>query len=273
MVKFGTVIGFLEEEFAEAQETGVSTIQLRVYCTPENLTDEQAELAKKLCDKYNLEISALWCFWPGWAVWNSYDGYETLGLVPVSTRAERVKSMMLGSDFAKKLGVEDIITHVGFIPENPLSAEYNSLIPYLRMIGNHCAANNQHFLFETGQETPMTLLRTFEDVNTGNMGVNLDPANLIGYGKGNPVDAMDVFGKYVRGVHIKDAVPPVCGRKNGKQTKVGEGSVNFPVLMKKLKDVGYNGPFTLEREIADKEQRIQDNKEAIKYITDIWESL
>lgn len=272
-MKFGSIIGFLEEEFAEAHEIGVETIQLRVICEEKNLTDEHVELAKGLCDKYELEISALWCFWPGWAVWNSIDGYETLGLVPMSTRGERVKSMMLGSDFAKKLGVEDIITHVGFIPENPLSTEYNSLIPYLRMIGNKCSANNQHFLFETGQETPMTLCRTIEDVGTGNMGINLDPANLIIYGKGSPVDAMDVFGQYVRGLHIKDAVPPANGRENGKHRRIGEGSVNFPVLLKKLKDAKYNGPFTLEREIEDKEERIKDNNKAIKFISDIWESL
>ena len=118
-------------------------------------------------------------------------------------------------------------------------------------------ANGQYFLFETGQETPVTLLRTIEDIGTDNLGINLDPANLILYGKANPVDALDVFGKYVRDVHAKDGLYPTDGKHLGRETPLGEGKVDFPRLIAKLREVGYDGSLTIEREISG-EQQLKD---------------
>ena len=119
---------------------------------------------------------------------------------------------------------------------------------------SYCKKNGQYFLFETGQETPVTLLRTIEDVGTGNLGINIDPANLLMYGKANPTDALDVFGKYVRGVHGKDGEYPTNGRHLGAEKPMGEGRVNFPVFIAKLKEIGYDGAITIEREIEGEEQ-------------------
>ena len=126
-------------------------------------------------------------------------------------------------------------------------------------------SNGQYFLFETGQETPVTLRRIIEDIGTGNLGINLDPANLILYGKANPVDALDVFGEYVRGVHGKDGLYPTNGKDLGAETKVGEGKVNYPVFIKRLKEVGYNGAITIEREISG-EQQDKDIMETKAYL-------
>ena len=79
-------------------------------------------------------------------------------------------------------------------------------------------------------------------MGTDNLGINLDPANLILYGKGNPVDALDVFGKYVRDMHGKDGFYPTDGKNLGEEVPVGEGKVNFPALIAKLKELGYDGP-------------------------------
>ena len=117
-------------------------------------------------------------------------------------------------------------------------------------------AQGQYFLFETGQETPTTLLRFIENIGTGNVGINLDSANLILYGKANPVDALDVIGKYVRGIHAKDGFYPTNGMELGREVKVGEGKVNFPVFVKKLSEVGFDGSLTIEREISGEQQRI-----------------
>ena len=114
----------------------------------------------------------------------------------------------------------------------------------------------QNFLFETGQETPTTLLRFIENIGTGNVGINLDSANLILYGKANPVDALDVIGKYVRGIHAKDGFYPTNGMQLGQEVKVGDGKVNFPVFVKRLKEVGFDGSLTIEREISGEQQRL-----------------
>ena len=110
------------------------------------------------------------------------------------------------------------------------------------------------FRFETGQETPITLLRTIHDIGTDNLGINLDPANLLMYGKANPVDALDVFGQYVRGVHAKDGEYPTNGRQLGVEKPLGEGRVNFPALLAKLKTLGFCGALTIEREISGPQQ-------------------
>ena len=132
--------------------------------------------------------------------------------------------------------------------------------------------HGQNLLFETGQETPVVLLRLFEEINTGNLFINLDPANLILYGKANPVDAMDVFGDYVRGVHAKDGLYPTNGRQLGHEVKVGEGKVNFPALLKLLKEHGYDGSLTIEREISG-EQQLLDIVATQKYLQNLIEQL
>ena len=135
-------------------------------------------------------------------------------------------------------------------------------------IALHLKKNGQNFLFETGQETPVTLRRLIEHVATGNLGINLDPANLIMYGKANPVDALDVFGSYVMGVHAKDGKYPTSGNFLGREVRIGEGKVNFPAFIAKLHEVGYDGPISIEREISG-EQQIIDIKKSIDYLDEI----
>ncbi len=272
-MEFGVIVGTEEEEFKRVAELGIPTMQMWIKCTEDYLTDERLERVKEYREKYNIRLSAAWCRWPGNPVWNLCEGQQTLGLVPITTRNERIKSMKLGADFSKKLGITDIITHVGFIPENPMTTEYLGLVTDLRELAMYLKANDQYLLFETGQETPVTLLRIIEDIGTGNLGVNLDPANLYRYGKGNPIDALDVFGKYVRGVHIKDASSPTEGRTLGPELPIGQGDVNFPVFLDKLKNkVGYDGVLTFEREIEGERQTIE-LEEAKKFISDIWNSI
>ena len=181
----------------------------------------------------------------------------TLGLVPREYREVRLQQLLNGSDFARKLGADQVATHVGFIPEDPNMELYGEVVQAVRTVAERCAQNEQYFLFETGQETPVTLLRTIHDVGLDNLGINLDPANLIMYGKANPVDALGVIGKYVRDVHAKDGCYPTDGRTLGCETPLGEGMVNFPALIKGLQALGYDGAITIEREISG-EQQIAD---------------
>ncbi len=268
-MELGMIIGSGEEEFAKVSELGIHTCQLWIYCTTENLSEEHARRVLEHCEAYDVRITAVWCRWPGRAVWNFYEGPATLGLVPEFSRYDRVNAMKLGSDFAKRLGVTDIVTHAGFLPENPMTTEYHGVVSAIREVAEYCKQNGQYFLFETGQETPVTLLRTIEDVGTGNLGVNLDPANLILYGKGNPVDALDVFGQYVRGVHGKDGLYPTDGKNLGKEMPLGQGKVNYPLFIEKLMEIGYSGAITIEREISGEQQK-KDILAAKEYLTGLW---
>ena len=121
-------------------------------------------------------------------------------------------------------------------------------------------------LDRTGGAHPgVTLLRTIEAVGTGNLGVNLDTANLILYGKANPVDALDVFGSHVRGVHAKDGLYPTNGIELGREVPIGQGRVDFPRFIQALKAVGYTGTLTIEREISGPQQ-MADITAAVEYL-------
>ena len=167
--------------------------------------------------------------------------------------------------------MRDVATHMGFIPENPNDPDFLPLCDAVRTVAEHLQAQGQYLLFETGQETPVAMLRCFETVGTHNLGVNLDTGNLILYGKANPVDALDVFGKYVRNLHAKDGFYPVNGRELGRETKLGTGKVDFKKLIAKLQSLGYDSWITIEREISG-EQQIADILESKAYLQSIIDS-
>ena len=118
-------------------------------------------------------------------------------------------------------------THCGFIPENPNDPIYKETVEAIRTVAEYCRRNGQHFRCETGQETPIALLRAIRDVGLDNVGVNFDAANLILYGKANPVDALDILGPLVEGVHAKDGLYPTGPRELGREVPIGQGKVNF----------------------------------------------
>jgi sugar phosphate isomerase/epimerase len=242
-----------EIEFKKVRDLGFPTCQLNGW-VQSLFTNEIAKQVVEAAKKYGVEITSFWCGWEGPAVWDFIDGPVTLGLVPPAFRHDRLAMLKKGSDFAAKIGVRDLTTHVGFIPEDPNNSEYMNVVDTLRDLAQYCKSNRQNFLFETGQETPITLLRTIEDIGLDNLGINLDPANLILYGKANPVDSLDVYGKYVKGVHAKDGLYPTSGRYLGQEVPLGQGKVNIPAFIAKLKEVGYDGPLTIEREISGDEQ-------------------
>lgn len=254
----------LENKFRQLKEFGLSYCQLCSW-KPEDWTDENVTRVLTLTAKYGITISAFWCGWEGPCVWNFYDGQITLGLVPPEYRERRIGNLCDGADFAKKLGVTDVATHMGFIPENPNDPNFAPFCVAVRTVALHLKKNGQYLLFETGQETPVTLLRCFEKVGTDNLGVNLDTANLILYGKANPVDALDVFGKYVRNLHAKDGFYPTNGHDLGAEVRLGDGKVDFRALFRKLKELGYDSHVTIEREISG-EQQNADIRYAVEYL-------
>lgn len=257
----------VDARFKQVYDYGFKYCQLCNW-KMEHYTDEAAELVRAAKEKYGVTITSLWCGWEGPRVWNFYEGYKTLGLVPREYREARISNLKLGSDFAKKLGIKQVVTHAGFLPEDPTSEIYTEVVAALREIAEYCKANGQYFLFETGQETPVTLLRVIDDVGTGNLGINLDPANLILYGKANPVDALDVFGRYVMDIHAKDGIYPTDGKSLGKEVRIGEGKVDFPRFIARLREIGYDGSLIIEREISG-EQQIKDIVESKKYLEEL----
>ncbi|MEN6302814.1 MAG: sugar phosphate isomerase/epimerase family protein [Armatimonadia bacterium] len=248
-----------DDAMAKVQSLGLPSCQLG---WPPSATIETGHALKAAAEAHGVTVTTLWASLPGPAVWNFTEGPSTIGLVPDEWRAERVKTLQAAAAVAGEIGIASITTHCGFIPEWPGDRKYIETVAALKDVLAACTDNGVQFWYETGQETPITLLRTIEDVGYDNQGINLDPANILMYGNGNPVDALDVFGTWVRGVHAKDGEYPTNGKDLGHEKPMGEGRVNFPVLVPKLKSMGYCGALTIEREISGDKQ-VEDIKAAM----------
>lgn len=246
----------LRAEFAKALDMELTSCQLCIW-DESMYSDEYVEKVKSAVAETGFKITTVWAGWGGPCEWNFTYGPSTIGLVPPAYRNSRLNALKKASDFAEKIGVDRVVTHVGFLPENPDHPDFSGTVAALRNLCKYMKKKGQYFLFETGQETPVTMLRTIQAIGTDNIGINFDTANLILYGKANTLDALDVFGQYVMETHIKDGFYPTDGLSLGKEVPAGEGKANLPAVIRKLGELGYTGTFTIEREISG-EQQIKD---------------
>src|ERR1700730_10793309 len=252
-VRLGIILGLSADPLADIKrvhDLGFPTCQLGIRSTD----DATAAKLRQALDTYHVEATSAVSGGPGREVYDFYQGPQTIGLVPRDVREARIARMKEVSDFAKKAGIPAVQSHCGFIPENPNDPVYTETVEAIRTVAAYCKQNGQNFRCETGQETPITLVRTIRDVGLDNVGVNFDAANLILYGKANPVDAVEILGPYIQGVHAKDGLYPTDPKHLGVEVPIGEGKVNFPVLIEKLKKIGYKNPLTIEREIRGEKQ-------------------
>ena len=180
---------------------------------------------------------------------------RTVGYIPPATRAEREQRTRDVSDFAKALGISGLATHIGFVPEDHSDPNYIDVRDMVRRICDHCAANGQSFALETGQEPAVALKDFILDADRPNLGVNFDPANMILYGSGEPIEALETIQPWLTSVHCKDGTWPAEKGVFGAETPLGEGDVGMARYVAKLKEVGYTGPLTIEREITGEAQR------------------
>ena len=193
---------------------------------------------------------------------------RTVGLIPESTREERIARTIAVSDVAAALGIESVACHIGFVPHDETEPLYTDIRQVTRDICDHCAENGQTFTLETGQEPAKVLLRFIENVARPNLKINFDPANMILYGTGDPIDALGVLGKLVISVHCKDGDWPPLDQPTalGKERPLGEGSVNIPAFISKLKEIGYTGILSIEREEPDEKKRAADIRKAVSLL-------
>ena len=244
---------------------GVSCGQLGVHgeCP---LDDATANRWKAVLDEHGLTVvTVVMCF--------SGEDYasipicaQTVGYVPPSTRHEREVRTYAVSDFARTLGVPGLAAHIGFVPADPLAAEYAAMVALMRRICDHCQTNGQTFAMETGQESPQEMLDFIAAVNRPNLRVNFDPANMVLYGSGAPLEALDALRDHVLTVHCKDGTWPEVAGEWGRETPLGDGDVGMDQFVTKLQEIGYTGPLTIEREIVGEEQRA-DIRRAIDLLT------
>ncbi len=257
--------GAPEEHLRRVHELGFSNCFLSLDGYLGGFTPQLANQFRELLAKYSVIPTTVEVVHPGPLVWNFLEGPSTIGLVPPKTRAARIDALRQVSDFAHQLGISQVQTHCGFIPEDPADPLYSGAVEAIRQVAQHCQANGQYFLMETGQETPTTMSRMLRDVAMPNLAVGLDTANLILYGKANPVDAVDILGPHIRSVHAKDGRWPTNPSELGEEVLIGKGLVDFPAVFRKLHHLGYTGAITIERETSGPQQ-IEDVRQEKLYL-------
>lgn len=250
-----------ETDLRPLRELGFEACQLSV----EDYTTERADRLSAALREFCLRPVSLICMGPGPYIWNLMDGPSTIGLVPRDNRAARVERLHQGIDFCVAAGIPAVHAHFGFIPENPKDVLYGEFIQVMKQVGGYARKQGVDVYFETGQETPVTLRRAIEDIGTGNLYVNYDPANLIMYGKANPVDGLKVLGRYVRSVHAKDGLYPTDPHELGQEVPIPTGEVDFPAIITSLKKLAFAGSLIIEREVSgDKRGYLLKTKEYLE---------
>jgi len=251
-----------------ASQLGIPSAQILAPPLEEQALEQAIQLKSKF-KQANIEITVVFCGFEGESYQDIPTVKKTVGLVPKETREQRLSHAKKISDFTSLLQVQAVGMHIGFIPEDTSDPDYMELVKITQEYCDYCRQNDQRVHLETGQETAEILHSFLKDVNRENLAVNFDPANMILYGSGEPLPALELVGEYVQSVHCKDAKwssqPQV---EWGLETPLGEGDVHFEKFLSTLQNLGYKGPLTIEREISGAEQ-LQDIAKGVELLTDL----
>ena len=252
---FASIDAGLGVKLEVAHELGIPTIQLHAP-QPATRTEDQAKQFLARLREMDITITAVFGGFAGESYADIPTVVRTIGLVPPETRAARTREMKEIADFARLLGVDVVALHVGFLPHDSADPLYQEVLAVTREICDHCRTNDQRLHLETGQESADALLQFIGGVGRENLFVNFDPANMILYGSGEPIEALRKIGPYVRSVHCKDAKWAARpGEEWGAEVPFGDGDVGAENFLRTLLELGYDGPLTIEREIPEDPQR------------------
>ncbi|MCA9190678.1 MAG: sugar phosphate isomerase/epimerase [Planctomycetales bacterium] len=252
---FTSVDAGLGVKLEVAQELGIPTIQLHAPHRSTR-TPESAERFLSKLEELGIQLTCVFGGFEGESYADIPTVSKTVGLVPQETRAARLQEMKEISDFARLLGCDVIGLHLGFVPHDTTAPLYQEILDVTRLLCDHAGVNDQAVHLETGQETADALLQFIGDTKRDNLFINFDPANMILYGTGEPIEALQKVGKYVRSVHCKDAKwSSQPGVTWGQEMPLGQGQVDIAKYLQTLHEIGYHGPLTIEREIPQEPDR------------------
>lgn len=239
---------------AGLRATGISRVQLALG--PLREAPEQWGNIRSILTDENITVISGMCECVG----EDYSTLEAIrltgGVVPDATWDQNWANMEAAAAIASQLGLKLVSLHAGFLPHDPAGPDYAKLQGRLRELADLFAGRDIAVALETGQETATTLRQFLSDLNRSNVGVNFDPANMILYDQGDPVEALDTLGPWIRQVHIKDARRTKVPGTWGEEVPVGTGEVNWQGFFAALDKIKFTGDFCIEREAGN--QRAAD---------------
>jgi L-ribulose-5-phosphate 3-epimerase len=266
-MEIGVMFWAVRDDLATIKSLGVSCGQLGigpdVQLSPAVMAEWKAALARE-----KFRLATVFCSYRG----ERYDDIPTVqssvGFIPAATRAERERRTFEVSDFAAELGVRSIACHIGFVPDYSGHPDYIEVRRIVQRVCDYAARNHQTFALETGQEPAGDLLKFIDDAERDNLKINFDPANMILYGTGDPIEAFESLAPHVVSVHAKDGdwPPEKWSGALGKERPLGQGAVGMERFVQTMQRCGYRGTVNIEREIEDRRQRLEDIGEAVKLL-------
>ncbi len=195
---------------------------------------------------------------------------ETGGFKPDSFWPARIEKTRHFAEFTRELGVDLLAAHIGFVPHEVSDPQHAVMVDRLKQVCDILGERDVTLVMETGQEKAESLVEFIDKVDRPNIGVNFDPANMILYGVGDPVDAIPVLRDRIIHVHMKDANWSKTPTESwGEEVVLGTGEADIPRVVSKLRAGGYKGPLVVEREAGD--QRIADIQDGIDLLRDMLE--
>ena len=240
------------EVAAEMEKSGVKGIHLALgpFIAPDERhgAAEGAEALRFVKDKIAAGEWVLMSTMIG-TVGEDYSTLETIkatgGIVPDQHWEANQKIVTTGAQLTKELGCKYMSTHAGFLDESDPAAleKYIARVSWMR---DECAKYGVELILESGQETAEDLAKFMSKVP--GVGINFDPANMILYAKGKPIEAVKLLAPWIRQVHIKDACETKVPGTWGDEVPWGQGEVGGKAFLKELKALGYTGNFVVERE-------------------------
>lgn len=276
--KIGVIIdsfrGDLLSNIKKASKAGVQGIQ--IYATegemaPENITKEKINYISSVINGYGLHVCAICGDLGGYGFKNKEDN---------AWKIEKSKRIV---DLAAALNCNVITTHIGVIPADPNNEKRKVMREACEILGLYSESQKCTFAIETGPEKASTLKGFLDSLSTKGIGVNLDPANLVMVTDDDPVAAVYTLKDYIVHVHAKDGImikktdPEIIYNffaQGGigdlrlenyfKEVPLGHGKVDFDNFIKALRDIGYAGFLTIEREVGDNPEK--DIKEAVDFL-------
>jgi sugar phosphate isomerase/epimerase len=193
-----------------------------------------------------------------------YSSLESIkatgGIVPDQYWQENQKRVLDAIDITVQFGAKYLSLHFGFLdltePSNAMK-----FTDRCKSLADKAAEKNIQLLMETGQETAAELRQFLEELNHPALAVNFDPANMILYDKGNPINAVKTLAVWIKHIHIKDALRTETPGTWGLEVPWGKGQVGNTKFLKALKQINFKGALAIEREAGD--DRLGDIKTAV----------
>lgn len=244
----------------------VGTRVVQIACgDPQHATWEEGDRFPEVIGAANLELTGAMIGFAGEDYTTPQSIKQTGGFGNLATRAERLERLQWALDRTRALGLRDLSLHAGFLPERGDPARH-SFLATLARVGELAGASGVSVAFETGQETAQLLRETLDELQCPHLGVNFDPANMLLYDTGDPVEAVQTLAPHIRSVHAKDAVRPTTPGAWGQEMPLGQGAVNIPRFVRALKAIGYRGPLCVEREAGASGRHLAEIATAVTYL-------